>query len=148
LSASEKSLESLEKVTGFFLFSKAFFIAFTTRRGIMEEIPGGRKGETMDLNASSPHGGMSDRYQLDDIARGLRASLMAVLATALTGSSANFDYLRGVLALARSQAALYGIPWEDIVSGLHELPAFRFIETLQNSASACLEMRTPGQPSP
>ena len=77
---------------------------------------------------------MEDNYRQDDIARGLRASLVAVLATALASGSADRSYLRGVFSLAQSQAALYGIPWVDVVSSLRELSDQLVVDHLQNSA--------------
>jgi hypothetical protein len=79
-----------------------------------------------------------DRYRQDDIARGLRASLVAVLATALSTGSADYRYLQGLLTLAQSQAALYGIPWVDVVSSLRQLPNLPFVDRLQSSTDACL----------
>lgn len=62
-------------------------------------------------------------YLQDDIARGLRASLIEVLSSTLA-DEAHPDFLKGVLSLARRQADLYGIPWHDIMQSLcamHEL---------------------------
>lgn len=61
-------------------------------------------------------------YLQDDVVRSLRASLVSVLSTALATHPASSEYLRGVLALARSQAALYGIPWCDLVASLYDVP--------------------------
>jgi hypothetical protein len=61
-------------------------------------------------------------YLQDDVERSLRTSLVSVLAAALAGGQANSEYLSGVLALARSQAALYGIPWCDVMASLRETP--------------------------
>jgi HEAT repeat protein len=82
---------------------------------------------------------LEDNYRQDDIARGLRASLVAVLATALAGGSADRSYLQGVFSLAQSQAALYGIPWVDVVSSLCELSHLPVVARLQNSADTCLK---------
>jgi hypothetical protein len=87
-----------------------------------------------------------DRYRQDDIARGLRASLVAVLATALSSGCADYRYLQGVFTLAQSQAALYGIPWVDVVSSLRQLPNLPFVDRLQSSASACLESGEQAEP--
>ena len=70
---------------------------------------------------------LSDRqeahcYLQDDVVRGLRTTLVSVLSAALIGKHASSGYLKGVLALARSQAALYGIPWCDLVASLREVP--------------------------
>jgi hypothetical protein len=74
----------------------------------------------------------SCRYLEDDIARGLRASLTAVLATALAGEWANYDFLKGVLSLASSQAALYGIPWTELIANLSKTPELEgLIQELQ-----------------
>jgi hypothetical protein len=85
---------------------------------------GGRNEEHMSIGDRAPLGQNKacDQYLQDDVARGLRASLVAVLATALNGSRANFDFLKGVFSLARSQAALYGIPWHDFVASLCDAP--------------------------
>jgi hypothetical protein len=61
-------------------------------------------------------------YLQDDVVRGLRASLVSVLSAALAADQASPGYLRGVLALARSQAALYGVPWCDLVASLQDVP--------------------------
>jgi hypothetical protein len=81
-------------------------------------------------------------YQQDDISRGLRASLVAVLAATLTSSETNFDYLRGVFSLARSQAALYGIAWSDVICSLQNAPElWCLVGKLQTGALSCLEQR-------
>ena len=83
-----------------------------------------------------------DFYHQDDIIRGLRASLVAVLAAALAGHENNFDFLRGVFSLARSQAALYGVHWADIIVSLREVPElWCLVQELQTGAMACLEER-------
>ena len=64
-------------------------------------------------------------YLEDDIERGLRASLVAVLTTALSGNETNLDFLKGVFSLARSQAALYDIPWPDMIRSLCTVPELR-----------------------
>jgi hypothetical protein len=61
-------------------------------------------------------------YLQDDVARGLKASLVSVLSAALASDQASPGYLRGVLALARSQATLYGVPWCDLVASLYDVP--------------------------
>ena len=60
-------------------------------------------------------------YVQDDIARGLRASLIEVLTSTLA-DQAHPDFLKGVLSLARRQAALYDIPWHDIMQSLCTMP--------------------------
>ena len=62
------------------------------------------------------------RYHQDDVFRGLRTSVVSVLSAALGHEQASPGYLKGVLALARSQAALYGIPWCDVVASLRAVP--------------------------
>jgi hypothetical protein len=62
------------------------------------------------------------KYGQDDIARGLRASLVAVLSTKLAGHEASFDYLNGVLAFAQRQAGLFGISWPELMAGLCSSP--------------------------
>ena len=63
-------------------------------------------------------------YRQDDIVRGLRASLLAVLATSLASERANDDFLKGVFAITQSQAALYGIPWIELVESIRGTPEF------------------------
>jgi hypothetical protein len=63
-------------------------------------------------------------YRQDDIVRGLRASLLAVLATSLASDRANDDFLKGVFAITQSQAALYGIPWIELVESIRDTPEF------------------------
>jgi hypothetical protein len=64
----------------------------------------------------------SAQYLQDDVVRSLRTSLVEVLGTALADSGANPEFLKGVLSLARSLAALYGIPWCDLVQSLCAMP--------------------------
>jgi len=65
----------------------------------------------------------SDAHYLQgDIVVNLRASLIAVLANALARDEATPDFLNGVIALARSQAALYDIPWSQLVRELGRRP--------------------------
>ena len=61
-------------------------------------------------------------YLQDDVFRGLRTSLVSVLSAALADGRASSGYLAGILALARSQAALYGIAWCDVVVSLRDVP--------------------------
>jgi hypothetical protein len=61
-------------------------------------------------------------YLQDDVERGLRTSLISVLTAALADEGASTEYLKGVLDLARSQAALYGISWCDLLVRLREVP--------------------------
>ena len=71
-------------------------------------------------------------YRQDDIMRGLRASLLAVLATSLASDRANDDFLKGVFAITQSQAALYGIPWVELVESIRGTPEFdHLIQELQ-----------------
>jgi hypothetical protein len=60
-------------------------------------------------------------YLQDDIARGLRASLVEVLSCTLADEG-HPDFLKGVLSLARRQAGLYGIPWHDMIKSLCTMP--------------------------
>ena len=70
----------------------------------------------------------SDAHYLQgDIIVNLRASLIAVLANALAGNEATPDFLKGVLALAQSQAALYDIPWSQLVMELGRRPELRHL---------------------
>ena len=64
----------------------------------------------------------SHSYLQDDVFRGLRTSLVSVLSAALTDGRASSGYLAGILALARSQAGLYGIAWYDVVASLRDVP--------------------------
>ena len=76
-------------------------------------------------------------YFQDDVVRGLRATLVSVLSAALAGHQASAGYLRGVLALARSQAALYGIPWCDLVASLREmLEVWHLVRLLQSGCTS------------
>jgi hypothetical protein len=61
-------------------------------------------------------------YLQDDVERGLRTSLISVLTAVLADGEANAEYLKGVFDLARSQAALYGISWCDLLTQLHDVP--------------------------
>ena len=75
-------------------------------------------------------------YLQDDVERGLRASLISVLTTALSDEGASADYLKGVLDLARSQAALYGIMWGDLLARLSDVPElWKLTLTLQGSCT-------------
>jgi hypothetical protein len=70
----------------------------------------------------------SDAHYLQgDIVVNLRASLIAVLAHALARDEATPDFLNGVIALARSQAALYDIPWSQLVRDLGQRPELRHL---------------------
>jgi hypothetical protein len=76
-------------------------------------------------------------YHQDDILRGLRASLIAVLSAALAGGNADFDFMRGVFTIVRTQAALCGIPWYDLISSLRDTPELlSLIGRLQDGAVA------------
>lgn len=59
-----------------------------------------------------------DQYLQDDLVRGLRTSLIAVLSTKRPGDDASLDFLKGALSLARSQAELYGISWLELAASL------------------------------
>jgi hypothetical protein len=75
-------------------------------------------------------------YHQDDIVRGLRASLLAVLATALASERANDDFLKGVFAITQSQAALYDVPWVELVQSIRGTPEFdNLIEELRRETS-------------
>ena len=72
-------------------------------------------------------------YFQDDVERGLRTSLISVLSAVLADEGASAEYLKGVFDLARSQAALYGIPWCDLLVRLHENPElWNLVLTLQD----------------
>jgi hypothetical protein len=71
-------------------------------------------------------------YLQDDIARGLCATLTAFLLSALTYEVQNPAFLKGALALARTQAALYGLCWRDEVESLcHDPELSGLVEKLQ-----------------
>jgi hypothetical protein len=77
-------------------------------------------------------------YLQDDVERGLRTSLVSVLSAALADEGASAEYLKGVFDLAHSQAALYGIPWCDLLMRLHNVPEmWNLALTLQDG---CREM--------
>jgi len=61
-------------------------------------------------------------YWDDDIARGLRASLTAVLSAKLACDEGSFDYLAGVLSFAQRQASLFGISWPELMASLCAKP--------------------------
>ena len=72
-------------------------------------------------------------YLQDDVERGLRTSLISVLSAALADEGASAEYLKGVLDLARSQAALYGIQWCDLLTRLRDVPElWNLVITLQD----------------
>lgn len=72
-------------------------------------------------------------YLQDDVERGLRTSLISVLTAALADEGASSEYLKGVFDLARSQAALYGIAWCDLLTRLHDVPELcNLVLTLQD----------------
>ena len=79
------------------------------------------------------------KYGEDDIARGLRASLVAVLSAKLAGHEANFDYLNGVLSFAQRQAGLFDISWPELMASLCARPELLgMIQELQAGAEqAC-----------
>ena len=73
-------------------------------------------------------------YLQDDVERSLRTSLISVLTAALADEGASVEYLKGVLDLARSQAALYGILWCDLWARLRDVPElWNLTLTLQGS---------------
>jgi hypothetical protein len=75
----------------------------------------------IDISIHSEHNSSQGDYVQDDIARGLRASLIEVLSSTLA-DQAHPDFLKGVLSLARRQAALYDIPWYEIMQSLCTMP--------------------------
>ena len=80
-----------------------------------------------------------DQYFEDDIARGLRASLVAVLSAKLASKEASFDFLQGVLSFAQRQAGLFGISWPELMASLCARPELLgMIQELQVGAEqAC-----------
>ena len=82
-------------------------------------------------------GQIEGSYLQDDVERSLRTSLVSVLSAVLADQEASGDYLKGVFDLARSQAALYGISWRDLLTQLHEVPELWNLElTLQDGCRA------------
>jgi len=80
---------------------------------------------------------VEDGYLQDDVERGLRTSMISVLSAALGDEGASAEYLKGVFDLARSQAALYGISWCDLLIQLHDMPELWNLElTLQDGCRA------------
>jgi hypothetical protein len=77
--------------------------------------------KTTDLEARAARAPVKEGYYQDDIVRGLRASLAAVLTTAYASGSGNYAFLEGVLSMAQNEASLYGVPWVDVISGLCDL---------------------------
>ncbi len=75
-----------------------------------------------ELDTQWTGNGSSAQYLQDDVVRSLRTSLVEVLSTALADDEVNPDFLKGILSLARSLAALYGIPWCDLVQSLCAMP--------------------------
>jgi hypothetical protein len=94
------------------LFGPGVRRSFIARGEDLMLMPGYALGEGQEA-----HG-----YLQDDVVRGLRMSLVSVLSAALVGDQASSGYLKGVFALARSQASLYGIPWCDLVASLRQVP--------------------------
>jgi hypothetical protein len=92
-------------------------------------LPANRSGKGMGkamqalihMNILPAENGSQNDYVQDDIARGLRACLVEILSCTLA-DEAQPDFIKGVLALARRQADLYGIPWHDIMQSLCEMP--------------------------
>jgi hypothetical protein len=87
---------------------------------------------------------IEEGYHQDDISRGLRAALVAVLTTACASGGANYAFLQGVLSMAQNQAELYGIPWVDVVSGLRDLHDPPLVALLQNGLHGYLEHQPAG----
>jgi hypothetical protein len=84
---------------------------------------------------------VSDTYFQDDVTRGLKASLVTVLSESLSSNRTNFEFLKGVFSLARSQAALYGISWPELVMSLCDVPGLGcLVRELQHGV--CLEQHT------
>jgi hypothetical protein len=75
----------------------------------------------MNMSVLQAENGPTSSYLQDDIARGLRACLVEVLSCTLA-DEAQPDFLKGVLALARRQADLYGIPWHEMMKSLCAMP--------------------------
>jgi hypothetical protein len=81
--------------------------------------------------------GVGGCYLQDDIERGLRMSLVSVLTATLADEGADAAYLKGVFDLARKQAALYGIPWCDLLARLRDVPELWNLDlTLQDGCRA------------
>jgi hypothetical protein len=79
-------------------------------------------------------------YCQDDVQRGLRASLVAVLSAALAGGSANSDFMRGVFTIVRTQAALCGVSWYDLMFSLRDVPElWSLVGRLQDGAATSVK---------
>jgi hypothetical protein len=53
-----------------------------------------------------------------DALRYLQVSLTITLTTALENKSLNSGFLQGALVMAKRLAALYHIPWEEVIDGI------------------------------
>jgi len=54
----------------------------------------------------------------DDLANGIAASVTPTIETAAVSGQINYDFIRGVLALAKAQALQYGLSWQDVIAGM------------------------------
>jgi hypothetical protein len=93
-----------------------------------------------DNNIPRGYSSSEGDYLQDDIARGLRTSLVQVLSSTLA-DQAHPDFLKGVLMLARRQADLYDIPWHDLIRSLCALP--ELVGLVSRLQECSLPARTP-----
>ena len=61
-----------------------------------------------------------DLYAQDDLARGLKATVIMALATYAASGAGNTDHSSGILDHAQAQAALFGLDWPAIVASCRQ----------------------------
>ena len=61
-----------------------------------------------------------DLYAGEDLARGLRATLIIALSTYAANGARNTEHASGILDHGQAQAALYGLDWSSIVEGCRQ----------------------------
>ncbi|HUW11166.1 MAG TPA: hypothetical protein VM537_15660 [Anaerolineae bacterium] len=55
-----------------------------------------------------------DVYFQDDLAHGIMCSVVAMYRAHVANGGVNAEWFKGVLAMAESQALLYGLPWPKL----------------------------------
>jgi len=55
-----------------------------------------------------------DVYFQDDLAHGIMSSVVAMYRAHVANGGVNAEWFKGVLAMAESQALLYGLPWPKL----------------------------------
>ena len=55
-----------------------------------------------------------DVYFQKDVARGIMCSVVAMYRAHVANGGVNAEWFKGVLAMAESQALLYGLPWPTL----------------------------------